>query len=69
LRAISASPAELVDQLAGGDATHGEGELGSERQPWKIDDSGNRIRVAENEPPKMTIAACRSTNILRSPPS
>ncbi|MND02705.1 hypothetical protein D3C83_221860 [compost metagenome] len=25
--------------------------------PWKIDDSGNRISVAANEPPKITMAA------------
>ena len=26
--------------------------------PWKIEASGNRIRVAANEPPKITMAAC-----------
>ncbi len=37
-------------------------------RPWMIEDSGNRIRVAAVEPPKMTMKACVSRNILRSPP-
>ena len=37
-------------------------------RPWKIEESGKRIKVAANEPPKMTIAAWESANIRRSPP-
>ena len=37
-------------------------------RPWKIEDSGKRIRVAANEPPKMTMAAWESANMRRSPP-
>ena len=37
-------------------------------RPWKMQDSGKRISVAAVAPPKMTMKACRSRNIRRSPP-
>ena len=51
---------QFVDQVAGRQTAQGKGEFGAERQAMIIADSGNRISVAANEPPKMMMTAWMS---------
>jgi len=58
----------LVDQFTGLVRGIVKANFAPSGNPWKIDASGKRIRVAAKEAPKITMNARKSRNNRRSPP-